>query len=83
VSYFKRLENLEKIRRTNDPNPSSIPVDKKKSDTSSVGMASKSHKGSNMCCHYCDKNNHKTADISAISEFKEQKRLALKTNLDP
>jgi hypothetical protein len=27
VSYFKRLENLEKIRRTNDPNPSSLPVD--------------------------------------------------------
>jgi hypothetical protein len=29
VSYFKRLENLEKIRRTNGPNPSSLPVDKK------------------------------------------------------
>jgi hypothetical protein len=27
VSYFKRLENLEKIRRTNGPNPSSLPVD--------------------------------------------------------
>jgi hypothetical protein len=26
VSYFKRLENLEKIRRTNGPNPSSLPV---------------------------------------------------------
>jgi hypothetical protein len=25
VSYFKPLENLEKIRRTNSPNPSSIP----------------------------------------------------------
>jgi hypothetical protein len=36
-----------------------------------------------MCCHYCDKNNHKTADISAIAEFKEQKRLALKTKLNP
>jgi hypothetical protein len=41
MSYFKRLENSEKIRRTNDPNPSSISVDKKKPDTSSVGMASK------------------------------------------
>jgi hypothetical protein len=30
VSYFKRLENLEKIRRTNGPNPSSLPVDNKK-----------------------------------------------------
>jgi hypothetical protein len=27
VSYLKRLENLEKIRRTNGPNPSSLPVD--------------------------------------------------------
>jgi hypothetical protein len=26
VSYFKRLENLEKIRRTHGPNPSSLPV---------------------------------------------------------
>jgi hypothetical protein len=26
VSYFKRLENLEKIKRTNGPNPSSLPV---------------------------------------------------------
>jgi hypothetical protein len=29
VSYFKILENLEKIRRTNGPNPSSLPVDNK------------------------------------------------------
>jgi hypothetical protein len=29
VSYFKFLENLEKIRRTNGPNPSSLPVDNK------------------------------------------------------
>jgi hypothetical protein len=30
VSYFKRLENSEKIRRTNGPNPSSLPEDNKK-----------------------------------------------------
>jgi hypothetical protein len=30
VSCFKHLENLEKIRRTNGPNPSSLPVDNKK-----------------------------------------------------
>jgi hypothetical protein len=30
VYYFKRLENLEKIRCTNGPNPSSLPVDNKK-----------------------------------------------------
>jgi hypothetical protein len=29
VSYFKRLENLEKIRCTNGPNPSSPTVDDK------------------------------------------------------
>jgi hypothetical protein len=29
VSYFKGLENLEKIRCTNGPNPSSLPIDNK------------------------------------------------------
>jgi hypothetical protein len=29
VSYFKRLEKLEKIKHTNGPNPSSLPVDNK------------------------------------------------------
>jgi hypothetical protein len=33
VSYFKRLENLEKIRHTNGPSPVSLPVDNKKSVT--------------------------------------------------
>jgi hypothetical protein len=40
-SYFKHLKNLEKIRYTNGPNPSSLPVDNKKSITSSVGKSSK------------------------------------------
>jgi hypothetical protein len=26
-----------------------------------------------MWCHYCDKNNHNTADCRAIAEFKQQK----------
>jgi hypothetical protein len=73
VSYFKRLENLEKIRRTNGPNPFSLPLDNKKSVTSSVGKSSKNHKGSSMWCHYCDKNNHNTADCRAVSKFKQQK----------
>jgi hypothetical protein len=73
VSYFKRLENLEKIRCTNGPNPSSLPIDNKKSVTSSVGKSSKHHKGSNMCCHYCDKNNHNTDDCRVIAKFKQQK----------
>jgi hypothetical protein len=41
VSYFKRLENLEKIRRINGPIPSSLQVDNKKPVTSSVGKSSK------------------------------------------
>jgi hypothetical protein len=50
VSYFKCLENLEKIRRTNGPNPSSLTVDNKKvvSVTSSVSKSSKNHLRSNM-----------------------------------
>jgi hypothetical protein len=73
VTFFKHLENLEKIRHTNGPNPSSLPVDNKKtvSVTSSVGKSSKNHKGSNMWCHYCDKNNHNTADCRAIAKFKQ------------
>jgi hypothetical protein len=56
VSFFKRLENLEKIRRTDCLNPSSLPVDNKTrvSVTSSVGKSSKNHKESNMWCHYYD-----------------------------
>jgi hypothetical protein len=53
VSYFKRLENLENIRETNNPNPSTLPVDneKQKSVTSSVDKTSKNHKASKMW--YC------------------------------
>jgi hypothetical protein len=90
VSCFKHLENLEKIRSTNGPNPSSLSVDNKKSQTvtSSVGKSSKNHKGSNMWCHYCDKNNHNTADCREIAKFKQQKRTrlalnSLKPKLDP
>jgi hypothetical protein len=73
VSYFKRLENLEKIRRTNGPNHSSLPVDNKKSVTSSGDKSSENHKESNMWCHYCDKNNHNKADCRAFAKFKQQK----------
>jgi hypothetical protein len=84
MSYFKRLENLEKISHTNGPNPSLLPVDNKKrvSVTISVGKSSKNHKGSNIWCHYCDKINHNTADCRAIAKFKQQKRITLKPNLD-
>jgi hypothetical protein len=83
VSYFKRLENLEKIRRTNGPNPSSLPVDNKKPVISSVGKPSKHHKGSNMWCHYCDKNNHNTAYCRAIAKFKQQKKVCFEAKAGP
>jgi hypothetical protein len=85
VSYFKRLENLEKIKRTNGPNPSSLPVVNKKSVTSTVGKSSKNHKGSNMWYHYCDKkkNNHNMADCRAIAKFKQQKKACFEAKAEP
>jgi hypothetical protein len=68
-SYFKHLENLENIGRTKGPNSSSLPVDDKKSVTSILGKPSKNPKGSNMRCHYYDKNNHNTADCRATDKF--------------
>jgi hypothetical protein len=70
------LENLEKIRHTNCPSPASLPVYNKKraSVTSRVGKSSKNHKGSNMWCHYCDKNNHNTGNYREIAIFKNQKK---------
>jgi hypothetical protein len=66
---------VERLNELN-PNPSSLPVDNKKavSVTSSVGKYSKNHKRSIMWCHYCEKNNHNTADCRAISKFKQQKK---------
>jgi hypothetical protein len=85
VFYFKRLENLEKIRRTNGPNPSSLPVDNNKtvSVTISVDKPPKNYKGSNMWCHYCDKSNHNTADCKQSTNLSSRNRLALKAKLDP
>jgi hypothetical protein len=45
ISWFKRLENLEKIKRTNGPGPANLTVDNKKCVTSSVGKFSKNPKG--------------------------------------
>jgi hypothetical protein len=83
VSYFNRLENLEKIRRTNGQNPSSLPVYYKKSVTSSLEKSLNNTKGSKMWYPYCDKNNHNKADCKAIAKFNSRKRLALKPKLDP
>jgi hypothetical protein len=81
-SYLICVENLEKIRRTNGPNPSSLPVDNKKSVTSSVGKSSKNNKGSNMWCHYCDKKTYSKGDCRAIAKFKQQKKACFKPKLD-
>jgi hypothetical protein len=90
VMAFREIENLmpmkepaEKIRRNNGPYPSSLPVDNKKSVTISVGKSSKHHKGSNMWCHYCDKNNHNTADCRAIAKFKQQKKARFEAKAEP
>jgi hypothetical protein len=85
ASYSKHLDNLEKIRRTKDPNPSSLPVDNKKrvSVTNSVDKSSKNHKGSNMWRHYCDKNNHNTTDFRAIAEFKQKKNSCFEAKAEP
>jgi hypothetical protein len=50
VSYFKCLENLEKIRHTNDPGLATLPGNSKKrvSVTSSLGKSTENPKGSNM-----------------------------------
>jgi hypothetical protein len=84
-SYFKRLENLEKIRLTNNPNHSLMPVDNNKSVSATriVGKYSKNHKGSNMWCHYCDKNNHNMVDCRAIAKFKQQKNALFEAKAVP
>jgi hypothetical protein len=76
LCLIKSLENLEKVRCTNGPNPSSLSLEIRicTSVTISVCKSSNNHKGSNMWCHYCDKNSNKTADCRAIAKFKQQKK---------
>jgi hypothetical protein len=83
ASFFKRLKKLEKIRPTNGPNPSSLPIDNKKSVTSSLDKSSKNHKESNMWCHYCEKNNQNTADCRAIAKFKQQNKACCEAKAGP
>jgi hypothetical protein len=84
VSHFKHFENLEKIRRTNGPNPSLLPVDNNKTvSVTSCTLKSSNSKSSNMWCHYCDKNNHNTADCKAIAKFKQQKKAHFEAKAGP
>jgi hypothetical protein len=36
-----------------------------------------------MWCHYCDKNNHNTADCRAIGKFKQQKKALFEAKAGP
>jgi hypothetical protein len=36
-----------------------------------------------MWCHYCDKNNHNTADCRAIAKFKQQTEACIETKAGP
>jgi hypothetical protein len=36
-----------------------------------------------MWCHYCDKNNHNTADCRVIANFKQQKKACFEAKAEP
>jgi HD superfamily phosphohydrolase len=80
VSYFKRKENFEKIRHTNGPSPSSLPVDNKKSVTSIVGKSSKNHKG--PTCGVTTRTTTTWLIAERLPNLNCRKRLALKPKLD-
>jgi hypothetical protein len=63
MAHLKILENLEKIKKTNGIAP--LPVDNKKTVVSGLGRT----KDSSLWFHYCEKNNHNTADCSAIAKL--------------
>jgi hypothetical protein len=85
MSYFKDLETLEKISRTNGPNPSSLPVDNKKrvSVTSSVGKSSKNHKGPTCGVTIVTRKTKTQLIAEQYPNLKSRKRLALKPKLEP
>jgi hypothetical protein len=85
VSYFKHLEKLEKIRRSNGPSPASLPINNEKriSATIILGKSSKNPKVSNMWCDYSNKNNYNMADCIAIANFKQQKKACFEAKAGP
>jgi hypothetical protein len=56
-----------------------LPVDNKKTVGSSVGRS----KVSSLWCHYCEKNNHNTADCRALAKIKQQKKVRFETKAAP
>jgi hypothetical protein len=87
VSYFKRLENLEKIRNTNGPSPLHYQYMIRIFDsvTSSVIKSSKNPKVYDMWCQYYEKNNqrHNTADYRAIIKIRQQKNAYYEAKAGP
>jgi transposase InsO family protein len=74
ISYFIRLENLDKIRRANGPVPA-LGVDNNTAVTSSVGNSNaRKRQKTSKWCHYCDKNNHNTAECREIAKAKQHKK---------
>jgi hypothetical protein len=74
ILYFIRLENLDKIRHTYGPAPT-VAVDNNTSFTNIVGTSNTRKKQkTKIWCHYCDKNNHNTADCREIANAKQHKK---------
>jgi hypothetical protein len=79
VSYFKRLENLEKIRCTNGPNPSSLSVDNKKSVTSSLRII----RGPTCGVTIVTRITTTRLIEEQLKNLNSRKSLALRSKLDP
>ena len=83
ILYFICLENLDKICRTNGPAPT-VAVDNNTSVTSSVGTSNTRKKQkTKMWFHYCDKNNHNTADCRENAKAKQHKKVQHGTKAVP
>ena len=83
ISYFIRLKNLDKIRRVNGTSPP-VAVDNNTSITSRVGVGPvKKKQKTKMWCHYCDKNNHNTAECREIAKVKQHKKAQYGTKAVP
>jgi hypothetical protein len=76
VSYFKRLENLEKNRRTNGLGPAILFFWCKDPNSVTDGKvkSSENTKPCSMRCQFCEKYNNNTAHCRTITTFKHQKK---------
>jgi hypothetical protein len=83
ISYFIRLENLEKICRTNGPAPT-VAVGNNTSLTRSVGLGNARKKQkTKMWCHHCNKDNHNTAECRETAKAKQHKKVQHGINVVP